>query len=337
MRVLVTGGAGYIGSHTMLELLAAEHTPLVVDNFANSSPVALERVARLSNRAVEHRAASITDGPAIRQIIKDFRPDAVIHFAGLKAVGESELKPLSYYEENVFGTIQLLKAIDAVGCKQIVFSSSATVYGEPHYLPFDEAHPLAPINPYGRTKYFIEEILRDWAATDPQKSVMLLRYFNPVGAHISGDIGEDPRGIPNNLVPFIAQVAVGRRDRLMVFGDDYDTPDGTGIRDYIHVSDLAAGHVAALDYASRHHGIEAVNLGTGRGHSVKEVITAFAKASGRDIPYEIAPRRKGDISTSYTSTEKAKLLLGWEAKLSLDAMCADTWHWQSQNPEGYGG
>jgi len=337
MRVLVTGGAGYIGSHTMLEMLAADHTPMVVDNFANSSPVALERVARLSNRTFDHAVASLTDGPAIRQMIEDFRPDAVIHFAGLKAVGESEKKPLSYYEENVFSTIQLLKAMDAVGCRQIVFSSSATVYGEPHYLPFDEAHPLSPINPYGRTKYFIEEILRDWAATDPEKSVMLLRYFNPVGAHISGQIGEDPRGIPNNLVPFIAQVAMGRRERLMVFGDDYDTPDGTGIRDYIHVSDLAAGHVAALDYASRHHGIEAVNLGTGRGHSVKEVITAFAKASGREIPYEIAPRRKGDIATSFASTGKAKSLLGWEAKLSLDAMCSDTWRWQSQNPEGNGG
>jgi UDP-glucose 4-epimerase len=337
MRVLVTGGAGYIGSHTMLEILAANHTPMVVDNFANSSPVALECVAGLSNRAFDHIDASLTDDAAISRIIEDFRPDAVIHFAGLKAVGESEQNPLSYYEENVFGTIQLLKAMDAAGCRQIVFSSSATVYGEPKYLPFDEAHPLSPINPYGRTKYFIEEILRDWAATDPQKSVMLLRYFNPVGAHVSGYIGEDPRSIPNNLVPFIAQVAVGRREKLMVFGNDYDTPDGTGIRDYIHVSDLATGHVAALDYASRNHGVEAVNLGTGRGHSVMEVIAAFTKASGRDIPYEIAPRRKGDIDTSYASTGKAKLLLGWQAKLSLDAMCSDTWRWQSQNPEGYGG
>jgi len=337
MRVLVTGGAGYIGSHTMLEMLAVGHTPMVVDNFANSSPVALERVARLSNRGFDHIDTSLTDGAAIRRIIEDFRPDAVIHFAGLKAVGESEQKPLSYYEENVFGTIQLLKAMDAAGCKQIVFSSSATVYGEPHYLPFDEAHPLGPINPYGRTKYFIEEILRDWVATDPEKSVMLLRYFNPVGAHISGQIGEDPRGIPNNLVPFIAQVAVGQREKLMVFGDDYETPDGTGIRDYIHVSDLAAGHVAALDCASRHHGVEVVNLGTGRGHSVMEVIAAFAKASGRDIPYEIAPRRKGDIATSYAKTDKAKLLLNWQAKFTLDAMCSDTWRWQSQNPEGYGG
>jgi len=335
MRVLVTGGAGYIGSHTMLEILAADHTPLVVDNFSNASPVALERVTRLSNRPFDHRVASLTDGAIIRQSVEEFQPQAVIHFAGLKAVGESEQKPLSYYEENVFGTIQLLKAMDAAGCKQIVFSSSATVYGEPQHLPFDEAHPLSPVNPYGRSKFFIEEILRDWAATDPAKSVMLLRYFNPVGAHPSGQIGEDPLGIPNNLVPFIAQVAVGRRDRLMVFGNDYDTPDGTGIRDYIHVSDLAAGHVAALDYASRHAGVEAVNLGTGRRQSVMEVIAAFGRAAGRDISYEIAPCRRGDIAISYASTDKAKSLLNWRATRSLDDMCESVWRWQSQNPEGY--
>lgn len=335
MRVLVTGGAGYIGSHTMLELLAADYTPMVVDNFANSSPDALERVARLSNRAFDYLEASITDGAAIQKIVADFCPKAVIHFAGLKAVGESQEKPLTYFEENVFGTIQLLKAMDATGCKQIVFSSSATVYGEPQYLPFDEVHPLSPINTYGRTKYFIEEIIRDWASTDPAKSAMLLRYFNPVGAHSSGQIGEDPCGIPNNLVPFIAQVAVGQRDKLMVFSNDYDTPDGTGIRDYIHVSDLAAGHLAALNYVSRHHGVEAVNLGTGRGHSVLEVIAAFAEASGKDIPYEIAQRRSGDIAASYAATGKAKSLLAWEAKRTLSDMCSDTWSWQSQNPNGY--
>ena len=336
MRVLVTGGAGYIGSHTMLEILAADHTPLVVDNFSNASPVALERVARLSNRPFDHRVASLTDGASIRQIVEEFQPQAVIHFAGLKAVGESEQKPLSYYEENVFGTIQLLKAMDAAGCKQIVFSSSATVYGEPQYLPFDEAHPLSPVNPYGRTKFFIEEILRDWAATDPAKTVILLRYFNPVGAHPSGQIGEDPRDIPNNLVPFIAQVAVGRRDRLMVFGNDYDTPDGTGIRDFIHVSDLASGHVAALDYATLHSGVEAVNLGTGRGQSVMEVLAAFGRAAGRDIPHEVAPRRRGDIAEFYANTDKAKSLLNWQATRSLDDMCESAWRWQSQNPEGYG-
>lgn len=336
MRVMVTGGAGYIGSHTMLELLAVDHTLLVVDNLANSSPDALVRVARLSNRDFDHRETNITDGKAIQEIFAVFRPDAVIHFAGLKAVGESEEKPLTYYEENVFGTMQLLKAMDAFGCKQIVFSSSATVYGEPQYLPFDEWHPLSPINTYGRTKYFVEELIHDWAATDQAKSAMLLRYFNPVGAHSSGHIGEDPRGIPNNLVPFISQVAVGRRDKLMVFGNDFDTHDGTGIRDYIHVSDLAAGHVAALNYVLRHHGVEAINLGTGRGHSVLEVIAAFTKASGIDIPYEIAQRRSGDIAASYAATGKAKSLLGWEAKRTLSDMCSDTWRWQSQNPNGYG-
>lgn len=337
MRVLVTGGAGYIGSHTMLDLLAAEHTPLVVDNFSNASPVALERVARLSNRPFDHAEACLTDGASLTQIVSEFRPDAVIHFAGLKAVGESESQPLTYYEQNVCGTINLLKAVDQAGCRQIVFSSSATVYGIPHYLPFDEDHPLAPVNPYGRTKYFIEEIIRDWAATDTAKSAMLLRYFNPVGAHGSGEIGEDPQGVPNNLVPFIAQVAVGRRPQLMIFGDDYDTPDGTGIRDYIHVSDLAAGHVAGLDCLSRRTGVETVNLGTGKGHSVRDVMAAFEKAAGKAIPHAVAPRRPGDIAASYAATDKARSLLGWSASRDLDAMCADVWRWQSRNPQGYEG
>ena len=335
MRILVTGGAGYIGSHTLLDLLAADHEVRVVDNFANASPVAMTRVARLSNRQFDTVEASITDGRALEEICADFKPEAVIHFAGLKAVGESEALPLSYYEENVFGSIALLKAMDKCQCRHIVFSSSATVYGLPHYLPYDEAHPLAPVNPYGRTKYFIEEIIRDWAATDPTKSAMLLRYFNPVGAHKSGDIGEDPQGIPNNLVPYIAQVAVGRRAALQVFGDDYDTPDGTGVRDYIHVTDLAAGHVAALNYVAAHKGVEAVNLGTGRGHSVLEMVAAFAAASGQPIPYEIKPRRKGDVDSSYADTAKAKRLLGWTAKRSIAEMCADVWRWQSQNPQGY--
>lgn len=335
MRILVTGGAGYIGSHTLLDLLAADHEVRVVDNFANASPVAMARVARLSNRQFDTVEASITDGRALEEICADFKPEAVIHFAGLKAVGESEALPLSYYEDNVFGSIALLKAMDKCQCRHIVFSSSATVYGLPHYLPYDEAHPLAPVNPYGRTKYFIEEIIRDWAATDPEKSAMLLRYFNPVGAHKSGDIGEDPQGIPNNLVPYIAQVAVGRRAALQVFGDDYDTPDGTGVRDYIHVTDLAAGHVAALNYVAAHKGVEAVNLGTGRGHSVLEMVAAFAAASGQPIPYEIKPRRKGDVDSSYADTAKAKRLLGWTAKRSIAEMCADVWRWQSQNPQGY--
>lgn len=337
MRVLVTGGAGYIGSHTMLELLAKAHTPFVVDNFVNASPIALDRVARLSNHRFDHADASITDTEAMTRIIDDFRPDAVIHFAGLKAVGESETMPLDYYDNNVSGTINLLKAMDRAGCRNIVFSSSATVYGEPQYLPFDESHPLAPVNPYGRTKLFIEEIIRDWAATDPGKSAMLLRYFNPVGAHASGEIGEDPQGVPNNLVPFIAQVAVGRRDALMIFGDDYDTPDGTGIRDYIHVSDLAAGHVAALDYLAANKGVETVNLGTGRGHSVMEVLAAFSKAAGRDIPHTVAPRRPGDIARSYANIEKAESLLGWSAQFDLATMCRDVWHWQNKNPNGYEG
>lgn len=335
MRILVTGGAGYIGSHTLLDLLAADHEVCVVDNFANASPAAMARVARLSNRQFETIEASITDSRTLDQICVDFKPEAVIHFAGLKAVGESEAVPLSYYEENVFGSIALLKAMDKCGCRNIVFSSSATVYGLPHYLPYDEAHPLAPVNPYGRTKYFIEGIIRDWAATDLNKSAMLLRYFNPVGAHQSGDIGEDPQGIPNNLVPFIAQVAVGRREKLLVFGDDYNTPDGTGVRDYIHVTDLAAGHVAALNYVAAHQGVEAVNLGTGQGHSVLEMVAAFAAASGQPIPYEVMPRRKGDVDSSYADTSKAKTLLGWTASRTIAEMCADVWRWQSQNPQGY--
>lgn len=335
MRVLVTGGAGYIGSHTLIELLAADHAPLVVDNFANSSPVALERVAQLTNRVFDHVEASITDTAAIRQVCDEFQPEAVIHFAGLKAVGESGQSPLTYYSTNVGGTIELLKAMDGCGCRRMIFSSSATVYGVADYLPFDEKHPLNPVNPYGRTKFFIEEIIRDWAATDPEKSAMLLRYFNPVGAHQSGRIGEDPNGIPDNLMPYIAQVAVGKRDQLTVFGDDYDTPDGTGVRDYIHVNDLASGHLAALDYAARHAGVEAVNLGTGKGHSVLEVIAAFEQAAGRPIPYTVGPRRPGDIASSHATAARAASLLGWQAGISLERMCEDTWRWQSRNPEGY--
>ena len=260
----------------------------------------------------------------------------VIHFAGLKAVGDSEKQPLSYYEQNVFGTIRLLQAMDAAECRSIVFSSSATVYGTPQYLPYDEAHPVQPVNPYGRTKYFIEEIIRDWAATDPAKGAMLLRYFNPVGAHESGQIGEDPLGVPNNLVPYIARVAVGRLDQLQVFGDDYDTEDGTGVRDYIHVTDLAEGHLAAINYLQHHSGVEAVNLGTGTGLSVLQMIAAFEAASGKHIPYIIAPRRKGDIDKFWADSDRAKQLLGWQAQLGIDAMCRSVWNWQSQNPDGFG-
>ena len=335
MRVLVTGGAGYIGSHTMLELLAAGHEPLVVDNFSNSSPEALERVARLSNGSFEHVEASITDGAEMNRICREFKPEAVVHFAGLKAVGESVGIPLAYYETNVFGTIELLKAMDDAGCARIVFSSSAAVYGNPEYLPFDEGHPLAPVSPYGSSKLFIERIIADWAAAGKGRKALLLRYFNPVGAHASGQIGEDPRGEPGNLMPYICQVAVGRRKTLRVFGDDYDTDDGTGVRDYIHVADLAAGHVSALDALEGIKGVEAVNLGTGRGHSVLEVVASFEKASGRPVPYEIAPRRPGDAETLVASTDRAAELLGWKAGLGLEAMCADAWNWQSGNPDGY--
>lgn len=340
MRVLVTGGAGYIGSHTLLDLLESQHEGgqheiCVIDNYSNASPEALVRVRRLSNRQFRAEDASTSDAPAMNAICKDFRPDAVIHFAGLKAVAESEQNPLLYYEQNLCGTLTLLRAMDLCGCRRIVFSSSATVYGQPHYLPYDEKHPCAPVNPYGRTKYFIEEIIRDWATTDVQNSAMLLRYFNPVGAHRSGEIGEAPQGTPNNLMPYIAQVAVGQRDRLMVYGNDYETSDGTGVRDYIHVSDLAAGHVAALDYAANNQGVRAVNLGTGRGHSVLEMIAAFEAASGKPIPYEIKARRKGDIAQFWADPTLAKTLLGWEATRDIDEMCKDVWHWQSQNPMGY--
>ena len=335
MKILVTGGAGYIGTHTLLPLLQADHDVCVLDNFCNASPEALRRVGRLSNKSFDQLEGSITDSAVLSEIMNNFQPEAVIHFAGLKAVGESEVIPLRYYAENVFGTIQLLDAMDQIGCKQIVFSSSATVYGVPDYLPYDEAHPLKPVNPYGRTKYFIEEIIRDWAATDLEKSAVLLRYFNPVGNDRSGMIGEDPMGIPNNLMPYIAQVAVGRRDKLMVYGNDYDTIDGTGVRDYIHVSDLADGHVRALSYAATHTGVEAFNLGAGNGYSVLEVVQAFEKASGQAVPYEIASRRKGDIDQFWANPEKAKNLLGWEARLGIDEMCADVWHWQSKNPKGF--
>ena len=335
MKILVTGGAGYIGTHTLLPLLQGDHEICVFDNYSNASPEALKRIARLSNKSFQQCEASIIDYTALSDVMASFQPEAVIHFAGLKAVGESEAIPLRYYEENVFGSIQLLAAMDQIGCKHIVFSSSATVYGVPSYLPYDEVHPLKPVNPYGRTKYFIEEIIRDWAATDQDKSAVLLRYFNPVGNDSSGMIGEDPLGVPNNLMPYIAQVAVGRRDRLMVYGNDYDTIDGTGVRDYIHVSDLADGHVKALHYATAHKGVEAFNLGAGKGYSVLEVIKAFEKASGQTIPYDIAPRRKGDIDEVIADPNKAQSLLGWQAMRGIHEMCADVWHWQSNNPNGY--
>lgn len=345
MRILVTGGAGYIGTHTLVEVLAAGHDAHVVDNFANSRPAALTRVRQLSNRDFGFTEADLRDEAALGALVAEVRPEAVIHFAGLKAVGESVSDPLGYFDNNVGGTITLLRVLARSGCRRFVFSSSATVYGDPDYLPIDEAHPLRVANPYGRTKLQIEEILRDLAVADPGWSIALLRYFNPVGAHPSGRIGEDPAGYPNNLMPFITQVAVGRRAALNVFGTDYDTPDGTGVRDYIHVSDLARAHLAAVDWTARGagdgtgdgagRGCEAFNLGTGRGTSVLEMARAFGAAAGREIPLVLAPRRPGDVATCYADPGKARRELGWQAGLGLAEMCASSWHWQSSNPEGY--
>lgn len=337
MKIFVTGGAGYIGSHTLIELLRDAHEICVFDNYSNSSPEALDRVRQLANADLTQIEGDIRDGAGLQAALADFAPDAVVHFAGLKAVGESTQDPLTYYEQNVSGTLNLLRAMDAAGCRRIVFSSSATVYGDAEYLPYDEGHRLAPTNPYGRTKLFIEEIIRDWAAANADASAVLLRYFNPVGAHASGRIGEDPNGVPNNLMPYIAQVAVGRRAELGVFGNDYDTRDGTGERDFIHVVDLARAHLAAINYAAGHQGCEAVNVGTGQGITVLEMVAAFERASGRPVPYRIAPRRAGDVAASLAATDKAAALLGWTAQLGLDDMCASTWRWQSQNPQGYGG
>jgi len=335
MRVLVTGGAGYIGSHTLVELLGQAHEVCVVDDHSNSSPVVLDRVRALSNGLVTAHVADLRDAPTLDRIMGEFRPDAVVHFAGLKAVGESTEKPLSYYDVNVTGTITLLRAMERVGCNRIIFSSSATVYGEPVYLPYDEDHPLAPTSVYGRTKLMAEQILTDWAAIHPEASVVLLRYFNPVGAHSSTRIGEDPSGIPNNLMPYIAQVAVGKRAHLSVFGDDYETPDGTGLRDYIHVVDLAQAHVAALDYAAAANGAAVFNIGTGQSYSVLEMVAAFERATGRGIPVKIAPRRAGDIAAMQADVTRARDILGWSATHDLDDMVRSTWGWQSANPNGY--
>jgi UDP-glucose 4-epimerase len=342
--VLVTGGAGYIGSHTCLELLEQPgdlYRVVVVDNLDNSSEEALHRVRKLTacapNRLV-FRHCDLRDRSRLGEILQEY-PDisSCIHFAGLKAVGESVAKPLLYYDCNIGGTVQLLELLHDKGVKNFVFSSSATVYGEPEMLPLTESARLQATNPYGRTKLFIEEILRDCYAADPSWNTLILRYFNPIGAHPSGLIGEDPQGIPNNLMPFIAQVCVGRREKLSVFGDDYDTPDGTGVRDYIHVVDLARGHVAALDklYSTPDLGCRAVNLGTGKGVSVLELVNGMRKATGTPVPYEIGPRRPGDVAAVYADPSTAKILLQWKAKLGVDDMCADTWRWQSTNPYGY--
>jgi len=342
--VLVTGGAGYIGSHCCLELLDHPgdlYRVVVVDNLDNSSEESLKRVQRLTACAKDRlvfRHCDIRDRKGLRKVLDEF-PDisSCIHFAGLKAVGESVAKPLSYYECNIGGTVHLLELLQEKGVKNFVFSSSATVYGEPEMLPLTEKARLQATNPYGRTKLFIEEILRDCHAADPSWNTLILRYFNPIGAHPSGEIGEDPQGIPNNLMPFIAQVCVGRRDKLSVFGDDYDTPDGTGVRDYIHVVDLARGHVAALEtlYSTPDLGCRAVNLGTGKGVSVLELVEGMRKATGTPVPFEIAPRRPGDVAAVYADPSTAEKLLKWKAELGVKEMCEDTWRWQSTNPYGY--
>lgn len=333
--ILVTGGAGFIGSHTCVELLAAGHDIVVVDNFSNSKREALLRIEEISGKKLKFVEADILDQYALKIVFDKYKIDAVIHFAGLKAVGESVLMPVEYYHNNITGTLMLIKAMRAHDCKKIVFSSSATVYGVNNPVPYVETMPThTSTNPYGYTKVMIEQILKDVAASDPDWSIALLRYFNPIGAHKSGLLGEDPNGIPNNLFPYIQQVAIGKRDFLGVFGNDYDTPDGTGVRDYIHVMDLANGHLCALDYVLANTGVEAVNLGTGKGSSVLDVVHAFEKACGRKIPYKIMPRRAGDIAWCYANTDKAKKLFGWEAKYGIEEMCADGWNFIQKNPNG---
>lgn len=333
--ILVTGGAGYIGSHTVLALLEAGYQVVVLDNLSNSKPESLVRVQQLTGKSLVFINADVRDRNALRVLFKQHTIDGVIHFAGLKAVGESVAKPLSYYDNNVAGSVALAEIMAEFGVTKIVFSSSATVYGDPAKLPITEDFPLGPTNPYGRSKLMVEQIYTDLAASSPQWRIALLRYFNPVGAHASGLLGEDPNGIPNNLMPFISQVAVGRRAALSVFGNDYSTPDGTGVRDYIHVTDLADGHVKAIKWLDEHTGIEVFNLGTGQGYSVLDVVKAFEHASGKAVPYQIVPRRAGDIAQMYADPNKAEQALGWKASLDMAAMCQDTWRWQSQNPQGY--
>ena len=336
MKILVTGGAGYIGSHTVIELIKAGHKPVIFDNLCNSSEVVIKRLKKITGADVVFVKGDICDEKALSQLFAEYDFDACIHFAALKAVGESVKKPLLYYYNNITGTITLLKALRASGCNNIIFSSSATVYGKPDSNPIFETFPKKkPTNPYGNTKAIIEDILTDMQMVEPNMSVTLLRYFNPIGAHESGEIGEDPCGIPNNLMPYITQVAVGKLPKLNVFGDDYDTPDGTGVRDYIHVVDLACGHVVALDTLSNKPGVHIYNLGTSKGTSVLELVDAFKKASGVEIPYEICPRRAGDIDACWADCSKAENELGWKAKLDIERACFDSWNWQQKNPNGY--
>lgn len=335
MTVLVTGGAGYIGSHTVLALLEAGYQVVVADNFSNSKPEVLRRLSQLAGQQIPFVQADLCDTPSCEALFSSHSIDAVIHFAGLKAVGESVAKPLLYYSNNLISTLNLLESMRAHQVRNLVFSSSATVYGDPARVPITEDFPLSATNPYGRTKLMIEQMLRDIQQASPELNIALLRYFNPIGAHKSGRIGEDPSGIPNNLLPYVSQVAVGKLREVSVFGDDYNTPDGTGVRDYIHVLDLADGHVAALKKLAQNCGLVTYNLGTGNGYSVLEVIRAFSKACGRQIPYRIVARRPGDIAQCYADPSRAREELGWQAKYGLEEMCADSWRWQSTNPNGY--
>ncbi len=335
MAILVTGGAGYIGSHTCLEMLEAGYEVVVIDNFSNSSMESINRVEKLTGKKIKFYEADVCDKSALEKIFSENEIEAAIHFAGYKAVGESVKEPLMYFENNLISTLSLLDTMKRHNVKKIVFSSSATVYGAAETVPLTEEMPLSAINPYGRTKLMIEDILRDLYVSDKSWSIALLRYFNPIGAHKSGEIGESPRGIPNNLMPYISMVAVGRLEKLNVFGNDYKTTDGTGSRDYIHVVDLARGHVKAIAWTEKNSGCEAFNLGTGKGTTVLELRDAFVKATGIDVPYVIAPRRPGDFDEVYASAQKAKDILGWEAEYNVDEMCEDTWRWQSANPGGY--
>ena len=337
MNVLVTGGAGFIGSHTVIELLTRGYDVTIVDNFVNSKPESLKRIAELAGRAPAFFEVDLVDAAKVDAIFASSKFDAVIHFAGLKAVGESVSQPLRYYENNLVSTLVLLRAMKTHGVKNLVFSSSATVYGVPKSVPITEDFPLSVTNPYGQTKLMIENILRDIHVAEPDMGIALLRYFNPIGAHKSGRIGEDPNGIPNNLLPYISQVAIGKLPKLRVFGNDYPTKDGTGVRDYIHVVDLALGHVAAIKRLAEHPGeLVTVNLGTGNGYSVLEMVKAFEEASGRPVPYEIVARRPGDVAACYADPTHAYEILGWKAERGLREMCEDAWRWQSQNPDGYG-
>lgn len=335
MNILITGGAGFIGSHTAVELLQNGHEVIVVDNLSNSSAESIRRVEAITSKTVTLYTFDLCDKDSLRKVFTDHSIDAAIHFAGLKAVDKSVSEPLLYYQNNLESTLTLCEIMSEYNVRQLVFSSSATVYGNPETVPIDESAPIWATNPYGNTKVMIEQILKDVAATKQGWCISLLRYFNPIGAHPSGDIGEDPNGIPDNLVPFVSQVAVGKREKLFVFGNDYDTPDGTGVRDYIHVVDLAKGHLAALTHPAPENRAEAYNLGCGRGYSVLEVIQTYESVSGKKIPYEIVDRRPGDIATCYANPEKAGRELQWKATLSLEDACRDAWHWQSQNPSGY--